>query len=104
MNALSVVAVLFLVVSFALKASVCDVHDFGAAGDGRRKDTAAFEAAIAAFPGLILAGAGYHGVGLPDCLRQGLQAAHECCVRGSSAGIGLRMLQTTPSAWWILRA
>jgi protoporphyrinogen/coproporphyrinogen III oxidase len=46
---------------------------------GHRERVRGIEAAIGAFPGLILAGAGYHGVGLPDCLRQGLQAASECC-------------------------
>jgi oxygen-dependent protoporphyrinogen oxidase len=46
---------------------------------GHRERVHAIEAAIQAFPGLLLAGAGYHGVGVPDCLRQGLQAASECC-------------------------
>lgn len=46
---------------------------------GHRERVRAIEAAMQAFPGLLLAGAGYHGVGLPDCLRQGLQAASECC-------------------------
>jgi len=31
----------------------------------------------AAFPGVLLAGASYGGVGLPDCIRQGEQAAHD---------------------------
>jgi oxygen-dependent protoporphyrinogen oxidase len=56
---------------------------------GHHARVRAIEAAIQAFPGLILAGAGYHGVGLPDCLRQGLQAASECCssaVRWSPGG------------------
>lgn len=30
---------------------------------------------LAAFPGLALAGAGYRGLGLPDCIRQGEEAA-----------------------------
>jgi oxygen-dependent protoporphyrinogen oxidase len=46
---------------------------------GHRERVRAIEAAMSEFPGLILAGAGYHGVGLPDCLRQGLEAARECC-------------------------
>jgi protoporphyrinogen/coproporphyrinogen III oxidase len=45
---------------------------------GHRERVRAIEAALDGFPGLILAGAGYHGVGLPDCLRQGLQAASDC--------------------------
>jgi protoporphyrinogen/coproporphyrinogen III oxidase len=35
----------------------------------------AIQAALAEFPGLVLAGAGYHGVGIPECLRQGEEAA-----------------------------
>ena len=31
--------------------------------------------ALADHPGLVLAGAGYHGVGIPECLRQGEEAA-----------------------------
>jgi oxygen-dependent protoporphyrinogen oxidase len=31
---------------------------------------------LAAFPSLTLAGAGYRGLGLPDCIRQGREAAH----------------------------
>jgi len=36
----------------------------------------AMESALAATPGLILAGAPYRGVGLPDCIAQGKLAAH----------------------------
>ena len=46
---------------------------------GHRERVRAIEAAIQAFPGLLLAGAGYHGVGLPDCLQQGVEAAGKCC-------------------------
>lgn len=35
------------------------------------------KAMAAAFPGVFLAGASYGGVGLPDCIRQGEQAAHD---------------------------
>lgn len=35
------------------------------------------ETALAADPGLILAGAGYRGVGVPDCITQGQQAAQK---------------------------
>jgi oxygen-dependent protoporphyrinogen oxidase len=36
---------------------------------------ARIEAALAGLPGLALAGAAYHGVGLPDCIRSGEDAA-----------------------------
>jgi oxygen-dependent protoporphyrinogen oxidase len=36
---------------------------------------AAVEAAAAAWPAIALAGASYHGVGLPDCVTQGMAAA-----------------------------
>lgn len=35
------------------------------------------KAMAAAFPGVFLAGSSYGGVGLPDCIRQGEQAAHD---------------------------
>lgn len=35
------------------------------------------QALAADFPGVFLAGASYGGVGLPDCIRQGEQAAHD---------------------------
>ena len=35
------------------------------------------KAVTADFPGVFLAGASYGGVGLPDCIRQGTQAAHD---------------------------
>jgi oxygen-dependent protoporphyrinogen oxidase len=34
------------------------------------------EAALAHYPGLALAGAAYRGVGIPDCIRSGEEAAH----------------------------
>ncbi len=36
---------------------------------------AAVEQTLQPFPGIVLAGAGYRGIGLPDCIRQGLAAA-----------------------------
>lgn len=36
----------------------------------------ALEETLAKHPGLFVAGAGYRGLGLPDCVRQGQQAAH----------------------------
>jgi oxygen-dependent protoporphyrinogen oxidase len=41
------------------------------------------EAALASYPGIVLAGAGYRGIGLPDCIRQGLAAAAVVVGRGS---------------------
>ncbi|MDR7456233.1 MAG: protoporphyrinogen oxidase [Armatimonadota bacterium] len=35
----------------------------------------AMEAGLASLPGLALAGAGYRGIGIPDCIRQGTEAA-----------------------------
>lgn len=43
------------------------------------------EAGVAAHPGLALAGAAYHGVGLPDCIRSGRQAARRV-VQALTAG------------------
>jgi protoporphyrinogen/coproporphyrinogen III oxidase len=42
---------------------------------------AAIEAAMAAWPAVTLAGASYRGVGLPDCVTQGLAAAERVRVR-----------------------
>ncbi|HEX4841623.1 MAG TPA: protoporphyrinogen oxidase [bacterium] len=36
---------------------------------------AAVKQTLQPFPGIVLAGAGYRGIGLPDCIRQGLAAA-----------------------------
>ena len=36
---------------------------------------AAIERALSRLPGIVLAGAGYRGIGLPDCIRQGRAAA-----------------------------
>ncbi|REJ37652.1 MAG: protoporphyrinogen oxidase [Bacillota bacterium] len=44
----------------------------------------AAEEALAGFPTLALAGAGLHGIGVPDCIRQGGEAARR--VLGLSAG------------------
>lgn len=42
---------------------------------GHRARVEAIEAAVARIPGLYVAGAAYRGVGLPDCVRQGREAA-----------------------------
>lgn len=41
---------------------------------------AQLDAAVSRYPGLVLTGAGYRGVGIPDCIRDGVSAA-ECIVR-----------------------
>jgi oxygen-dependent protoporphyrinogen oxidase len=35
---------------------------------------AQLEAAVSRYPGLVLTGAGYRGVGIPDCIRDGAVA------------------------------
>ncbi len=42
---------------------------------GHLDRVAAAEAGLAELPGVVLAGAAYRGVGLPDCVRQGREAA-----------------------------
>lgn len=42
---------------------------------GHLERVAAAERALEAYPGVTLAGAGYRGSGLPDCIRQGQEAA-----------------------------
>ena len=36
---------------------------------------------LAPFPGLMLSGAAYGGVGIPDCIRQGQEAAEQAWKR-----------------------
>ena len=45
----------------------------------------AMEAALAATPGLVAAGAPYRGVGLPDCIAQGMRAAQQALAALSPA-------------------
>jgi oxygen-dependent protoporphyrinogen oxidase len=42
---------------------------------GHLRRVAAIEAAVATWPAVVTAGASYRGVGLPDCVSQGLAAA-----------------------------
>jgi len=45
---------------------------------GHLAQVAAFRAELAArMPGVLVTGAGFHGVGLPDCIRQGREAAEQ---------------------------
>ncbi len=43
---------------------------------GHLNRLAAIDAGLQDLPGLALAGAGYRGIGIPDCIRQGTEAAH----------------------------
>jgi oxygen-dependent protoporphyrinogen oxidase len=42
---------------------------------GHLERVSAIEAALERHPGLALAGASYRGLGIPDCIRQGREAA-----------------------------
>jgi oxygen-dependent protoporphyrinogen oxidase len=41
---------------------------------GHLNRLAQLEAALSRYPGLVLTGAGYRGVGIPDCIRDGAVA------------------------------
>jgi 2-methylcitrate dehydratase PrpD len=43
---------------------------------------AELEARLAATAGLFVAGNGYHGIGIPDCVRMGKQAAEKIAKAG----------------------
>ena len=42
---------------------------------GHRKRLTGIQGRLAQIPGLYLAGNGYEGIGIPDCIRAGKQAA-----------------------------
>jgi protoporphyrinogen/coproporphyrinogen III oxidase len=44
---------------------------------GHLERVAAIEKHVSKYPGLFLSGAAYHGVGIPDCIRSGTQAAQK---------------------------
>ena len=46
---------------------------------------AAIEKRVAEIPGLALAGNAYHGIGVPDCIREGMQAANKAAQITSDA-------------------
>ena len=48
---------------------------------GHEQRVAEIEAGLAKFPGLHLAGNGYHGIGIPDCVRMGKEAAANIVAR-----------------------
>ncbi|HEX4031618.1 MAG TPA: protoporphyrinogen oxidase [Terracidiphilus sp.] len=52
---------------------------------GHRERMARIAAHVAALPGLRLAGNAYDGIGIPDCVRLGRQAARELVARGAKA-------------------
>ncbi len=54
---------------------------------------AAIDRALADVPGVILAGAGYRGAGIPECLRQGVEAAQRAL--GSSVAQGTNGARAT---------
>jgi oxygen-dependent protoporphyrinogen oxidase len=49
---------------------------------------AELEAAVSRYPGLVLTGAGYRGVGIPDCIRNG-EAAAERVLRDLIGGTSM---------------
>jgi oxygen-dependent protoporphyrinogen oxidase len=46
----------------------------------------AIDAGLQDLPGLAVAGAGFRGIGIPDCVRQGTEAANRLLIHLSSAG------------------
>ena len=52
---------------------------------GHRERIARIAARVAALPGLRLAGNAYDGIGIPDCIRLGRQAAKELVVQSCEA-------------------
>ncbi|MBH0193475.1 MAG: protoporphyrinogen oxidase [Nitrospira sp.] len=56
---------------------------------------AQLEAALSRYPGLVLTGAGYRGVGIPDCIRDGALAADQIVRHLSNAPDPLRVREGT---------
>lgn len=54
---------------------------------GHLAHVAVIEEALRQTPGIIVTGAGYRGVGIPDCIRQGHEAAHAALAGQGSAGV-----------------
>ena len=46
-------------------------------GVGHLERLQRIETLLQKFPGLTLAGNGYRGIGVPDCVRSGTEAAHK---------------------------
>ncbi|MDE2291257.1 MAG: protoporphyrinogen oxidase, partial [Elusimicrobia bacterium] len=53
---------------------------------GHRALVSRLERAVAGLPGLLLAGSSYKGVGIPDCIRSGREAARRVLADGPAAG------------------
>ena len=51
---------------------------------GHEKRVAEIEARLAGLPGVQLAGNGYHGIGIPDCVRMGMEAAKNIVARSGA--------------------
>jgi oxygen-dependent protoporphyrinogen oxidase len=56
---------------------------------------AQLEAALSRYPGLVLTGAGYRGVGIPDCIRDGALAAEHIVRYLSNEPDPLRLRERT---------
>ncbi len=57
---------------------------------GHKERMARISARVAALPGLRLAGNAYDGIGIPDCVRLGRQAARELAAPGTKAAASAR--------------
>ena len=53
---------------------------------GHEQRVARIEEIVRAIPGLYLAGNAYHGIGIPDCVRMGQEAATRIIARFEQAG------------------
>ncbi len=65
---------------------------------GHLERVAVAEAALAGFPRIRLAGAAYHGVGIPDCVSQGRTVAREIAEMLGAATRGPDECRTEPAA------
>ena len=69
---------------------------------GHLRRAAAIEAAVSAWPAVTVTGASYRGVGLPDCVTQGLSAASSVAARLRSdagpPGLGARVARAVGAA------
>jgi len=57
---------------------------------GHKERMARIQARVAELPGLRLAGNAYDGIGIPDCIRLGRQAARELAARGTKTAASAR--------------
>jgi oxygen-dependent protoporphyrinogen oxidase len=67
---------------------------------GHRSHIAAIEHRVAAYPGLYIAGAAYHGAGIPDCVQSGMNTALKIVTAQDRAEcIRAEALLPTSSTW-----